>query len=271
MAIIWITHDLGIIAGLAQRVNVMYGGFIVEEAPVKELYGHPQHPYTLGLIGSLPRLDASTHTRLVSIDGIPPILMQKPTSLSVRPALPLCRRSLPAGEPAPALGRHASPGGLLGGSQDRGAALMSTDNVLLRVDHLVKHFPITEGILVQRQVGAVQAVDDVSFDIRQRRDARPGGRVRLRQVDHRPHDPAALPADLRARVLRGHRPDDAQGLERCARCGAKMQMIFQDPYASLNPRMTVGEIVGEPLVVHKVAQQQRDQPEGRRTAGPGRA
>jgi oligopeptide transport system ATP-binding protein len=85
MAIIWITHDLGIIAGLAQRVNVMYGGFIVEEAPVKELYGHPQHPYTLGLIGSLPRLDANTHTRLVSIDGIPPILMQKPTSCPFAP------------------------------------------------------------------------------------------------------------------------------------------------------------------------------------------
>ena len=79
MAIIWITHDLGIIAGLAQRVNVMYGGFIVEEAVVKELYGSPQHPYTLGLLGSLPRLDASTHTRLISIDGAPPVLMQKPT------------------------------------------------------------------------------------------------------------------------------------------------------------------------------------------------
>ena len=85
MAIIWITHDLGIIAGLAQRVNVMYGGFIVEEAPVKELYAHPQHPYTLGLIGSLPRLDASTHHRLVSIDGIPPILMHKPTSCPFAP------------------------------------------------------------------------------------------------------------------------------------------------------------------------------------------
>jgi oligopeptide transport system ATP-binding protein len=85
MAIIWITHDLGIIAGLAQRVNVMYGGFIVEEAPVKELYAHPQHPYTLGLIGSLPRLDASTHTRLVSIDGVPPVLMQKPTSCPFAP------------------------------------------------------------------------------------------------------------------------------------------------------------------------------------------
>jgi len=85
MAIIWITHDLGIIAGLAQRVNVMYGGFIVEEALVKELYAHPQHPYTLGLIGSLPRLDADTHQRLISIDGIPPILMQKPTSCPFAP------------------------------------------------------------------------------------------------------------------------------------------------------------------------------------------
>jgi oligopeptide transport system ATP-binding protein len=85
MAIIWITHDLGIIAGLAQRVNVMYGGFIVEEAVVKDLYGSPQHPYTLGLLGSLPRLDASTHTRLISIDGAPPVLMQKPTSCPFAP------------------------------------------------------------------------------------------------------------------------------------------------------------------------------------------
>ncbi len=85
MAIIWITHDLGIIAGLAQRVNVMYGGFIVEEAVVKELYGSPQHPYTLGLLGSLPRLDASTHTRLISIDGAPPVLMEKPTSCPFAP------------------------------------------------------------------------------------------------------------------------------------------------------------------------------------------
>ena len=57
MAIIWITHDLGIIAGLAKRVIVMYAGFIIEEAPVKELYGNPRHPYTLGLLGSLPRVD----------------------------------------------------------------------------------------------------------------------------------------------------------------------------------------------------------------------
>ncbi len=80
MAIIWITHDLGIIAGLAQRVIVMYAGFIIEEAPVDELYANPQHPYTLGLLGSLPRLDVSGRQRLTAIQGVPPLLYQKPVS-----------------------------------------------------------------------------------------------------------------------------------------------------------------------------------------------
>ena len=77
MAIIWITHDLGIIAGLAQRVAVMYGGYIIEHAPVKELYANPLHPYTIGLIGSLPRLD-QRRERLESIDGLPPTLYEEP-------------------------------------------------------------------------------------------------------------------------------------------------------------------------------------------------
>jgi oligopeptide transport system ATP-binding protein len=78
MAIIWITHDLGIVAGLAKRVIVMYAGFIIEEAPVKELYSDPRHPYTLGLLGSLPRVDETQHRRLVSIEGLPPDLLGLP-------------------------------------------------------------------------------------------------------------------------------------------------------------------------------------------------
>jgi oligopeptide transport system ATP-binding protein len=78
MAIIWITHDLGIIAGLAEQVIVMYAGFIVEMASVKDVYGNPRHPYTLGLLGSLPRLDAKTHEKLVSIEGLPPDLIALP-------------------------------------------------------------------------------------------------------------------------------------------------------------------------------------------------
>jgi len=78
MAIIWITHDLGVVAGLADRVAVMYAGFIVEEAPVKDLYGDPRHPYTLGLLQSLPRLDEERGRRLASIEGLPPDLIALP-------------------------------------------------------------------------------------------------------------------------------------------------------------------------------------------------
>ncbi len=88
MAIIWITHDLGVIAGLAQRVSVMYGGYLIEEAPVNELYANPQHPYTIGLLGSLPRLDSTRHQRLFSIEGLPPVLYEKPNAC---PFAPRCK------------------------------------------------------------------------------------------------------------------------------------------------------------------------------------
>ncbi len=100
MSVIWITHDLGIIAGLADRVAVMYGGYIIEEAPVKELYSHPQHPYTIGLLGSLPRLDRKQHHRLTSIDGLPPVLYEKPHYCPFAPrckfAVEKCRKENPS-------------------------------------------------------------------------------------------------------------------------------------------------------------------------------
>ncbi len=84
MAIVWISHDLGVVAGLADRVAVMYGGLIVEKADVRELYTNPQHPYTRGLLGSLPRLDG-TDDKLVNIKGQPPNLRQEPTSCPFAP------------------------------------------------------------------------------------------------------------------------------------------------------------------------------------------
>jgi len=75
MSVIWITHDLGVVAGLANRVAVMYAGYIVEMATVKELYKNPQHPYTLGLLGSIPRLDEERKQKLTPIDGLPPDLV----------------------------------------------------------------------------------------------------------------------------------------------------------------------------------------------------
>ncbi len=85
MAIIWITHDLGIVAGLADHVIVMYGGYIIEEAPVKTLYSEPKHPYTIGLLRSLPSLSKSKKERLASIDGIPPVLYRKATTCPFAP------------------------------------------------------------------------------------------------------------------------------------------------------------------------------------------
>jgi len=88
MAIIWITHDLGVVARLAHRVLVMYGGYIIEEASVKDLYANPSHPYTLGLLGSLPRLESGHRDRLVSIEGRPPVLMNEPKAC---PFAPRCK------------------------------------------------------------------------------------------------------------------------------------------------------------------------------------
>jgi oligopeptide transport system ATP-binding protein len=78
LAMIWITHDLGVVAGLADRVNVMYAGFIVEEATVDDLYEDPRHPYTLALLSALPRVDRRRERRLKSIRGAPPNLLVEP-------------------------------------------------------------------------------------------------------------------------------------------------------------------------------------------------
>jgi oligopeptide transport system ATP-binding protein len=91
MTIVWITHDLGVVAGIAQRVIVMYGGLIIEEAPVNELFANPSHPYTVGLIGSLPRVDETKHSRLFSIEGQPPVLYQMPHAC---PFAPRCKWAL---------------------------------------------------------------------------------------------------------------------------------------------------------------------------------
>ncbi len=85
MAIIWITHDLGVVAGLADRLIVMYAGFIVEEAPVKQVYADPRHPYTLGLLNSIPRLDAERKSKLMPIEGLPPDLIALPEGCPFQP------------------------------------------------------------------------------------------------------------------------------------------------------------------------------------------
>jgi len=99
LAIIWITHDLGIIAGLADRVLVMYAGYVVESADVRDLYRDPRHPYTLGLLASIPRLDEGRGKALTPIEGVPPDLINMPSGCPFRPrcayATGHCSQSMP--------------------------------------------------------------------------------------------------------------------------------------------------------------------------------
>jgi oligopeptide transport system ATP-binding protein len=88
MAIIWITHDLGVVAGLVEKVAVMYAGYIVEIGPVSDVYKHHGHPYTLGLLDSIPKVDDRKRTRLASIKGLPPDLLEEPKNCPFAPRCP---------------------------------------------------------------------------------------------------------------------------------------------------------------------------------------
>lgn len=137
---------------------------------------------------------------------------------------------------------------------------MQTDNVLVRVENLTKHFPITQGIVVQRQIGAVRAVDNVSFDIREGETLglvgesgcgkSTTGRTILQL--YRPTSGKVYYQDQDLTTLKG---EDLRRMRRF------MQIIFQDPYASLNPRLTVGDIIGEPLEVHRVEKSKKKRQE----------
>ncbi len=271
MATLLVTHDMGVVAGRADRINVMYAGRIVESAPTDELFRAMRHPYTQGLLGSIPRMDQDTRQPLLTIPGIPPDLTNPPPGCRFAPRCPRASEQCRESEP-PLTGDD--PGHLFAcwhpvdGPLERriDPSLASPvqraargETHLLEVTNVVREYPVTAGALLQRKVGSVKAVSDVSLYLDKGETlglvGESGcGKTTLGKmiVGIEKPDGGSVKLEgneifkLRGRELRHARRD--------------LQMMFQDPYSSLDPRMRVGAILNEPLVIQDVGtRKERDQ------------
>ena len=259
MGMLLITHDLGVVAQMATRVGVMYAGEIVEEAPRAAFFSSPRHPYTQKLFAALPNL-AQRRGRLETIPGQVPSLSEMPGGCRFAARCPhawdRCRQQSPQWRQV-ALGHRVRchlddgqdagtvTGGLSGtavGAESVGVQPMP-EPALLAVDDLRVHFPIRRGIL-QRTVGHVRAVDGVSLELARGRTLALVGESGCGKTTVGKAILQLIVASTGSVRLLGQ---ELGGLSRSAQrpLRRRMQMIFQDPFASLNPRMSVGEIIGE--------------------------
>ncbi|MDH6135168.1 peptide/nickel transport system ATP-binding protein [Kitasatospora sp. MAA4] len=262
-ALVLVSHDLGVIAQMADRVAVMYAGRVVETAGVDELFAAPRHPYTLGLIGAVPRLDTRGGP-LVPIPGNPPPPSKLPGGCPFAPRCPLaedrCRTSEPEllGEDGHLAAcvrseelaeRRPAPSEVYPVPEVPPSVLppdRADREPVLRVSGLTRTFPVLKGAVFKRKVGEVYAVDGVELDIRRGEtlglvgESGSGKSTTLFEVLG-----LAKPEAGRIELL----GQDTAGLDRAAahRLRAQLQIVFQDPMASLDPRMPIGDVIAEPL------------------------
>jgi oligopeptide/dipeptide ABC transporter ATP-binding protein len=266
MAVLLITHDMGVVAGRADRVNVMYAGRIVESAHTSPLFSHMHHPYTQALLGSIPKLTQDPDIELFSIPGLPPDLTDPPEGCRFadrcRLATDKCRTDEPPlTDPD---GGHAfacwhpvdGPVELTTLVTDRipatavSPAAIVNPNVLVLED-LVREYPITTGMVLQRQSSSVKAVSGVSLSVDGGETfglvGESGcGKTTLGKIIVGLEKPDAGSATfegtdiatLSNRAFRKFRRD--------------LQMMFQDPIGSLDPRMRVGAILREPMEIQGI-------------------
>ncbi len=277
MAMLLITHDMGVIAGHADRVQVMYAGRMVEVTSTPNLFQHMRHPYTRALLASIPRLSQDGRRRLLTIGGLPPDLSQPPAGCRFAPrcsrATDKCREQEPplTGETADHLFSCWHPVDGPGDAAVGDAARVSaTDRLagadgetgpvppLLEVRDLVKEFPVTAGVILQRKVAAVHAVSTVSFTVAAGETFGLVGESGCGKTTIGRVVVALERPDSGSVLLNGQDISALSGGE-LRRQRRDLQLMFQDPYSSLDPRMRVGSIIREPLSIQRVGTRQEQQ------------
>src|SRR3954447_10692097 len=273
-ATVMITHDLGVVAGIADRVVVMYAGKAVERGSVGPLYDDPRMPYTIGLLGSVPRLDRPGQA-LTPIKGSPPNVSKlprgSPSSGRCPVVLPVCREIEPdlvptaSGSAAACHRAHEIDHGLIGGvpvfpvpkiPQARSTQARADRPAVLEVRGLTKRFDITRGAVLRRKIGSVSAVDGVSFDIREGEalglvgESGSGKTTTIMQV-------LSLESPAEGSIAVHGKDVGRLGRKQRKELRRDIQVVFQDPLSSLDPRLPVGDIIDEPLRAFGVEEAQR--------------
>jgi peptide/nickel transport system ATP-binding protein len=260
LALVFVTHDLGIVAKLCDRVAVMYAGRIVELGRTRDIFNRPRHPYAAGLLDCLPTLRRGREP-LTAIEGQPPDLANVPAGCSFAPRCPLaeprCTETPPLLEPldtehfvacvrareTATLRRVAAT--IASGSPAATVANGARD-IVLEARGLTKHFPLARGTILSRQFGTVKAVDGIDFVLRRGETLGLVGESGCGKTTT-----ARLVLSLERPTAGGvyFRGHDIHMLGRHERAGYRraVQAVFQDPFSSLNPRLTIRTTVSEPL------------------------
>jgi peptide/nickel transport system ATP-binding protein len=260
-AVILISHDLGVIANLCSRVLVMYAGEVVEEGAPEDLLTDPRHPYTWALLHAAPRIDAEVEDRrLVTIDGQPPDPRAWPSGCRFRARCPFAIEKCADHPELLSAGANRATrcwvtqngGSLSTPARPRAQSAVPQEAAravpLLTISGVQKHFPLTKDGFFGKQ-RLLRAVDGVDLEVMSGETVglvgESGcGKSTLARLVTRLHEPTAGKIVFAGTDITHASQSAIRPLRR------RMQMIFQDPYASLNPRMNIGEILSSPLILH---------------------